>query len=110
VTRSKPHLLAEQRSLDLHREVATRIRLDPGLLERARAKVSSWRANGSVHDHYIEAWLALLAGDAETVASLLEERSERAHDLRQVSPFSFVLDPRTRWRIRRQTLARSERP
>lgn len=40
------HRLAERRSLELHRAVATRLRARPELLQVARRRVSSWLTQG----------------------------------------------------------------
>jgi hypothetical protein len=88
-----------ERSLALHREVARRLRRDPRLLDRARIRVEIWLENESVDRFWAEAWKEVLDSGLEAVVERLEERSERAHDLRQVSPFAGVLDPRTRWSI-----------
>jgi hypothetical protein len=50
---------------------------------------------------WAEAWLALLARPMEELCQALVEPSERMHDLRQVSPFAGVLEPRARWQILR---------
>jgi len=94
-----PELLVVERSIALHAAVAERIRLDPALLERARGRVRAWLAEGSVASPYARAWEAILERPLEEVLHQLVERSEEAHDLRQVSPFAGFIDPRTRWRI-----------
>jgi len=96
------HAVAEARSLDLHKAVADRLLADPSLLERARARVRGWLADGSVARPYAEAWQAILAQPVEDVALFLAGTDERARQLRQVSPFAGVLDPRTRWEIWRR--------
>jgi hypothetical protein len=103
------HALAEQRSLDLHREVAARLRYDSSVIARARERVRSWRIACSVHDYYLSAWEEVLAREPSAIAGFLEEESEHARELRQVSPFAGVLDARTRWRIHRESLARWNR-
>jgi len=45
-------------------------------------------------------------GPLSELETALAERSERMHDLRQVSPFAGILDARTRWRIHRDVGAR----
>jgi len=35
-------MTATERSLELHRAVAQRVRTDPAVLERARARVAAW--------------------------------------------------------------------
>jgi hypothetical protein len=94
-----PELLVIERSIALHAEVAERLRLDPALLERAKGKVRGWLEEGSVAGPYARAWATILERPLEEILHQLVERSEQAHDLRQVSPFAGVIDPRTRWRI-----------
>lgn len=93
------HELAEERSLALHREVARRLVADPGLLAPARARVEGWIEEGRVHPAYASAWREILAGPPETIGAFLEDPSERARALRQVSPFAGVVPPLERWRI-----------
>lgn len=90
-----------ERSLALHREVAVRLRDDPKLLTVAIDRVDRWLDEGSVESSWALAWKRLLAEGLDSVVSVLTEQSQSAHDLRQVSPFAGVLDPRTRWRILR---------
>ncbi len=100
------HAEAEQRSIALHRAVAERLRADPSLLDRARDRVSRWRADGSVHLHYVDEWEEVLSRPFDDVLAFIVEDSERARELRQVSPFAGVLAPRERWRILREVSAR----
>jgi hypothetical protein len=93
---------ASRRSRALHRAVAARLRAEPALLERARARVDEWLDSGSVHREYALAWRELLAGDVEALAVRLDEDSDRMNDLRQVSPFAGALDARTRWAVLRE--------
>ena len=93
------HLLAEARSLALHRRVAQRIVEQPALLDRARARVQGWLQHGGVARPYAEAWERLLAGEPVEVAATLVDESERMTALRQTTPFSFVVPPRERWQI-----------
>lgn len=67
----------------------------------ARARVEDLRTSGLLHPHYADAWRRLLDGPFEELAALLVDESERARDLRQCTPFSGVVDQRTRlalWR------------
>jgi hypothetical protein len=102
------HALAEQTSIALHRAVAERLRADPAILERARARVRSWLADGSVGRPIAECWAEILAGSPEEVGDFLVDPGQRARDLRQSSPFAGALRPRERWAIFRQ--ARAIRP
>lgn len=94
---------AEERSLRLHAAVAARLLADPKLVDRVRRRVAGWLEDGSVARPYAEAWARLLDGPMADLVLALGERSERMHDLRQVSPFAGVLEPRARWRVRRET-------
>jgi hypothetical protein len=103
------HRLAEERSLALHAEVARRLREDPALLARARARVEAWLADGGpTHPRYAAAWRDLLAADVDDVCATIVDGSERMRALRQCTPFAGVVDPRTRWRIWREVRARME--
>lgn len=95
------HSRAEETSLRLHAAVAERLSADPTRVEDARRRVERWLADESVAREYAEAWRALLDEPLPVLVERIVERSERMHDLRQVSPFAGVLDPRTRWRVRR---------
>ena len=88
-----------ERSLALHREVAERLRRDPELLEAARERVERWLAEGSVHEEWAASWKSVIDAGLEAVIEVLTDTDLAAHDLRQVSPFAGVLDPRTRWKI-----------
>lgn len=97
-----PYERAEERSLYLHEAVAARLLAEPTLVERARRRVAAWLEDGSVARPYAEAWSRLLDAPMAELLVALGERSERMHDLRQVSPFAGVLEPRARWRQRRE--------
>jgi len=90
-----------ERSLALHHEVAERLRRDPELLEAALERVERWLTEGSVHEVWAEAWRSILDAGLEAVIEVLTDTAPEAHDLRQVSPFTGILDPRTRWAILR---------
>lgn len=87
------HRTAERRSLALHRAIADRIRHDPSIVERARERLSS-RTSA-----YREAWLEILGRTPHEIAAALERDDEEMRALRQSTPFTFVVDPRERWRI-----------
>jgi len=94
-----PHRLAELRSLALHREVAARLRVDPSLVASARARLATWSADGTLSPAYVEAWRPFLDGPLDALLSFITEESERARELRQATPFTFVIPPRERWAI-----------
>lgn len=88
-----------ERSIALHAAVAERIRRDPEIVLRARARVREWLRDGSVARVYAEAWAALLERPLDELLRALTSRGEHFDDLRQVSPFAGVLDAKERWRI-----------
>jgi len=96
----RDHHDADRRSLALHAEVARRVRANPELRERARERLSR------ISPAYREAWTLLLGGPLERLLEALTDESEAATALRQASPFSFALDPKTRQRILRETVVR----
>ena len=87
------HRLAEERSLALHAEVVRRLRVDPAVLERARARVTRWLSDGGpTHPRYAGAWRDLLAGEVEAVCAALGDPGDRMRALRQCTPFAGVVD------------------
>jgi predicted unusual protein kinase regulating ubiquinone biosynthesis (AarF/ABC1/UbiB family) len=108
--RVDPHRVAEERSVAYHRAIAERLRQDLGLLDVARRRVRQWMSAPEV-PRYAREWARVLAGDTDSITAFLVERSERANELRQSSPFAGVLSPRRRWQIWRESRGRmAERP
>jgi hypothetical protein len=103
------HRLAEERSLAYHAWIAARLVEEPAIRAAARERVRAWIADGSVSPYYATEWARLLDLAPEALAAALVDGSEHARALRQVSPFAGALDPRTRWRLWRETAERSER-
>lgn len=96
-----PHRLAEERSIAFHGAVATKLRSEPELVLRARARVERWRATGAVHPDYVAAWEVELERPLHELCARLVDPGESARALRQVSPWAGVLDARERWRLHR---------
>ena len=101
------HDLAEDRSLDFHRAVASRLALEPELLERARERVERWVEEGGRSVRYARRWREILSGPVSEISALLVDEGEEARALRQSTPFAGALDPRERWRLWREARARS---
>ena len=101
------HRIAEERSLALHREIAARLRADPGLIEVARAQVAAQLLAGR-SPWYAAAWRELLAGPLEEVIAALLDPGQEARALRQATPFAGIVGPRERWRIWREVRSRCE--
>lgn len=83
----------------MHRVIAERVRVDPALVDRARARLEALRSSGAIHVEYLEAWARLLAAPRDQLCEALVDPGERSCALRQVSPFAGVLSARERWRI-----------
>ncbi len=94
------HRTAERRSLAMHRAIANA--LTDQQLAHARAKVDGWRADGSVHPQWANAWAELLLQPRELVAAELGRDDPTMTQLRQTTPFAGVLPNETRWRILRE--------
>ncbi len=103
------HQLVEQRSLQLHRAVAEKLRRDATVLARARERVERWRLDGSVHPRYAEAWLRVFTLSTEEIAERLIDPGEKMCALRQCSPFAGALTPRERWQILRKAREAQDR-
>jgi hypothetical protein len=97
-----PSRLDYERSLALHEAIALRLRAEPGILDRARARVEEWITRGGRSTPLLLRWREVLAGSAADVAEVLSNPSEDAAWLRSASPFAGALDPRTRLAILRQ--------
>lgn len=102
------HRLAEERSLAFHRVIAERLETSPEILRMARARVAAWIAAAELPPWYALQWRAVLDGDLASIRGFLTERSERAVELRQSSPFAGALDARERWRLWRETGERDD--
>lgn len=102
--------LADARSLEFHREVAERLKLDPGLVAKAQARVLKWAQEDLVHPAYQDAWKEILGRPVSEICAFLIEESERACALRHVSPFAGFVDARTRWHIWRTVRDRMASP
>ena len=106
--RDERHALAEERSLELHRLVAERLREDPQLVDAARERARGWLTDGSVAARWAKAWLEVLDRPLEALAAVLIDPGEWARQLRQTSPFAGVIDAKTRWETWRSVGKRFE--
>ncbi len=96
------HRKIEERSLELHRAVADKLRRDDAVLHRARERVESWLRERSVHPRYAEMWQRELSLSPEEISRRLVDPGETMRALRQCSPFAGALAPRERWQILRR--------
>lgn len=103
------HRLAELRSIALHAAVAERLAERPDLVDRARARIATWRRDGRLAEVYASRWAALLDLPLDELAAKLVEDSEEMRELRQATPFAGVVPPRERFRIWREVAERAGR-
>jgi hypothetical protein len=101
--------LAYERSLALHEVVAQRLRIEPAILDRARAKLEEWIDRGGRAVPLLLRWRAVLSGSPEQVAAFLTDPSEDAAWLRSASPFAGALDNQTRLAVLREVRHRGGR-
>ena len=92
-----PHRRALERSLVAHRLIVTRLLEDPGVVERAKARLERWTREGRIHREWSSRWSALLERPLQDIAEVLVDPSQS--DLRQTSPFAGEIDPRERWKV-----------
>lgn len=92
------HRTAERRSLAYHQAIAVRLQSDTTLVDRARARVESWRGT-ETHPRWVEAWSALLDRPLPELCRALVDPGEQMIALRQSTPFAGALDPKARWAL-----------
>ena len=93
------HQRIDQRSLELHRAIAAKLRAHPELLGIARDNLARWSETGSRSQPYWDTWREILNRPLEEILDLMQEESERMAALRQATPFAGVLEPKERWAI-----------
>lgn len=99
----KDHRLIDERSLAFDRLIAAKLRIDPMLLDKARAILSRWLQTSddrSVPD--LLEWQRLLDGSLTELLATLEATDEQSTRLRQSSPFCGILTPAERLAIIRE--------
>jgi hypothetical protein len=100
------HELLDDRSLEMDRVIAQKIRANPKLVQIALANTGRWLANSDYSESNRQAileWKRIM--ETTTVAelvTLLESSSEEARRLRQSSPFCGILTPGERQAIFRK--------
>jgi hypothetical protein len=102
------HEEIDARSLAMHHLIAEKLRRDPSLIEKAKATLARWRANGDESTRpYDEEWERALNEGLDATLRLALGTSEHAKALRQCSPFAGILTPHERAAfLRKSTLPR----
>ena len=100
------HEILDDRSLEMDRVIAEKIRANPKLIQIALANIERWLANPDYSESGREAaleWKRIIENSPVGVlATLLESSSEEARRLRQSSPFCGILTPDERQAIFRK--------
>lgn len=103
------HRIGEERSLELHRRIASRLQGEPELVAKAAARLRRWREAATVSEFYAQRWAALLEGPLEELVAAMTDDGEAGRELRQSTPFANTVAPRDRWRIWREVRQRLDR-
>lgn len=83
----------EEKSLAIHRAIAARLLTDPmPVLTKAHHNLDTLRDSDLGHaSHLLNEWDHLLNGPVDEIVTTLLARTQRAIDLRQMTPFAGVL-------------------
>lgn len=102
--------MIDERSLAFDRLIASKLRANPALIDRAKSNLSRWMqaADASAHP-ILRQWQTLLDGPMELLLATLESPEEHATQLRQSSPFCGILSREERTRIIQEFHSRESR-
>lgn len=107
------HEILDDRSLEMDRVIAEKIRANPKLVQIALANIERWLANPDYSESSGQAvleWKRIIENSpVEALVTLLESSSEEARRLRQSSPFCGILTPDERQAIFRKYEALRDR-
>jgi hypothetical protein len=93
------HQRVDQRSLELHRAIAQKLRTHPELLEIARDNLERWSQTAAHSTPYLGEWSRILDRPLPEILELIVEESEHMTAMRQNAPFAGILTPAERWAI-----------
>jgi hypothetical protein len=107
------HEIVDDRSLEMDRVIAQKIRANPKMVQIALANIERWLANPDYSESSRQAaleWKSIIENtSAGALVTLLESNSEEARRLRQSSPFCGILTPDERQAIFREYEALRDR-
>jgi predicted transcriptional regulator len=94
----------EEKSLAIHRAIAAQLLVDPlPVLAKAGRNMNTLRDADIGHaSQLLDEWDRLLAGPVDEIVTILLARTQRAIDLRQMTPFAGVLND-----VERRSILRS---
>jgi hypothetical protein len=88
---------SDERSIALHKEIANKLRSNPGFWGIPRKNIERWeKTNGGLSAALVEWERILRQNTKEQVLSLLESDSEESIRLRSSSPFTGILSDNER--------------
>jgi hypothetical protein len=97
------HEIVDDRSLEMDRVIAEKIRANPKLIQIALTNIERWLANPDYSESNRQAvleWKSIIENSpVGSLATLLESSSDEARRLRQSSPFCGILTPDERQAI-----------
>ena len=97
------HEIVDDRSLEMDRVIAEKIRANPKLIQIALTNIERWLANPDYSESSRQAvleWKSIIENSpVGSLATLLESSSDEARRLRQSSPFCGILTPDERQAI-----------
>lgn len=101
------HQEIDNRSLEMHRLVAKKIRENPELFQSAVDTLANWRAIVCESSQpYLREWETLFSQGCEAALKIAEEGSEKAAAMRQCSPFCGILTHQERFEFLNQWRAK----
>lgn len=103
------HKRIEERSLELHKEIARRLQKDPRLFQVAKDNLMRWIGRDGEIPVWRE-WNEILNGPVSRILEILLSTDEEGARLRQSSPFCGILSPSERWKIYESFTARAYYP
>lgn len=113
----KTHQEIDARSLWLHEVLAERMKQDPVLFERAKARLDWLIANRPAHEQVLlQAWKTVMDAGLDACIALMIEDTDRGQQLRQEGPFGVLFEPRERdalfklWRERGESIKKTKQP
>ncbi|MGB5533576.1 MAG: helix-turn-helix transcriptional regulator [Acidimicrobiia bacterium] len=93
----------DRRSLALHRAIADHLKAHPvETLDRARRNLTAMRTRNPQAAELFTEWDDILTRPVEAIVTAMLDPTLRARDLRKVTPFAGVLEPRERTRVYRE--------
>lgn len=92
----------DRRSLALHRAIADHLPTEPAAaVDRARHNLGVMRDRNPQAQDLFDEWDDILSRPVEAIIHAMLDPSQRARDLRKVTPFAGVLGPKDRTQVYR---------